>query len=153
VPLPCGVILPLVIVPVIEGDPFDPAIVNRESAGLTQEELDRSEYRIVFSKLPVINCAASCQSGAELTGNPYRLVGPGTAMLWRPGFLVRLAFDEIDLVALNDASPILRFEAVSDRPVNVTDLERRAAFVSLTAREYEDEMAQWRMALQDCSDS
>lgn len=58
-----------------------------------------------------------------------------------------LAFDDIDLVVLNDASPILRFEAVSGRPVYVNDLELRAAFVSLTAREYEDEMAQWRMAL------
>ena len=58
-----------------------------------------------------------------------------------------LAFDEIDLVVLNDASPILRFEAASGRPVYVNDLERRDAFVSLTAREYEDEMAQWRMAL------
>ncbi len=58
-----------------------------------------------------------------------------------------LAFEEIDLVVLNDASPILRFEAASGRPVYVNDLESRAAFVSLTAREYEDEMAQWRMAL------
>lgn len=58
-----------------------------------------------------------------------------------------LSYDDIDLVALNDASPILRFEAVSGRPVYVTDAEARAGFVSLTAREYEDEMAQWRMAL------
>jgi len=58
-----------------------------------------------------------------------------------------LAFDDIDLIVLNDASPILRFEAVSGRPVYVTDLERRDTFVSLTAREYEDEMAQWRLAL------
>ena len=58
-----------------------------------------------------------------------------------------LSYDDIDLVTLNDASPILRFEAVSGRPVYVTDVETRAGFVSLTAREYEDEMAQWRMAL------
>ena len=58
-----------------------------------------------------------------------------------------LAYDDIDLVVLNDTSPILRFEAVSGYPVYVTDTERRATFASLTAREYEDEMAQWRLAL------
>ena len=58
-----------------------------------------------------------------------------------------LAFDEVDLVVLNEASPILRFEAISGRPVYTADLESRATFVSLTAREYEDEMAQWQRAL------
>lgn len=58
-----------------------------------------------------------------------------------------LDFDEIDLVVLNQASPILRFEAVSGLPVYTSDMEARATFVSLTAREYEDEMAQWRRAL------
>lgn len=58
-----------------------------------------------------------------------------------------LSFDEIDLVVLNEASPVLRFEAVSGRPVYTDDPEARAAFCSLTAREYEDEMAQWQRAL------
>jgi hypothetical protein len=58
-----------------------------------------------------------------------------------------LAYDDIDLVVLNDVSPILRFEAISGRPVYVADMEQRATFSSLTAREYEDEMAQWRLAL------
>ncbi len=58
-----------------------------------------------------------------------------------------LAFDDIDLVVLNDASPTLRFEAISGRAVYVADVERRATFASMTAREYEDEMAQWRIAL------
>jgi predicted nucleotidyltransferase len=58
-----------------------------------------------------------------------------------------LSFDEIDLVVLNEASPILRFEAVSGRPVYTADRQSRATFVSLTAREYEDEMAQWKRAL------
>lgn len=58
-----------------------------------------------------------------------------------------LAFDEIDLVVLNEASPILRFEAISGLSVYTADLETRATFVSLTAREYEDEMAQWKRAL------
>ena len=50
-------------------------------------------------------------------------------------------FAEIDLVPLNDANPILRFEAISGRPVFCLDAGRRAEFASLTAREYEDEMA------------
>lgn len=49
---------------------------------------------------------------------------------------------------LNDANPILRFEAVSGRMLFCRDIQRMADFVSLTAREYEDEMAQWQRALQ-----
>ncbi len=52
-----------------------------------------------------------------------------------------LCFGEIDLVVLNDASSVLRFEAVSGRLVYCRDASRCAEFVSLTAREYEDEMA------------
>jgi hypothetical protein len=50
-------------------------------------------------------------------------------------------FDEIDLVCLNEATVILRFEAISGQPVYCLDLDKRAEFVSLTAREYESEMA------------
>lgn len=52
-----------------------------------------------------------------------------------------LRFDDIDLVVLNDASPILRFQAVSGRRLLCLDEEQMASFVSLTAREYEDAMA------------
>ena len=52
-----------------------------------------------------------------------------------------LHFDDIDLVILNEASPITRFEAVSGRPVYTRDASARAGFVSLTAREYEDAIA------------
>ncbi len=51
-----------------------------------------------------------------------------------------LQFEEVDLVTLNEANPILRFEAVSGRPLFCRDAGHRAAFVSLAAREYEDEM-------------
>jgi len=50
-------------------------------------------------------------------------------------------FEEVDLVVLNNASPITRFEAVSGRLIFSRDASRQADFVSLTAREYEDEMA------------
>jgi predicted nucleotidyltransferase len=52
-----------------------------------------------------------------------------------------LSFDDIDLVILNEASPITRFEAICGRQVFVRDRSRWAEFFSLTAREYEDEMA------------
>jgi len=52
-----------------------------------------------------------------------------------------LQLDDIDLVPLNGASPILRFEAIFGRPVYCRDRGQRAEFASLTAREYEDAMA------------
>jgi predicted nucleotidyltransferase len=52
-----------------------------------------------------------------------------------------LQFEDIDLVPLNGASPILRFEALQGIRVCCTDEDRCAEFASLTAREYEDEMA------------
>lgn len=58
-----------------------------------------------------------------------------------------LHFEDIDLVVLNDANPILRFEAISGRPLFCRDPGRRAEFASLTAREYEDEMALWQRSL------
>ncbi len=56
-----------------------------------------------------------------------------------------LQFDDIDLLVLNGASPITRFEAISGRAIYCRDVGARAEFVSLTAREYEDTMAfiQW----------
>lgn len=50
-------------------------------------------------------------------------------------------FEEVDLIVLNRASPILRFEAVCGRLLTDQDIAARAAFVSLTAREYEHSMA------------
>lgn len=58
-----------------------------------------------------------------------------------------LQFEEIDLVVLNDANPMLRFEAISGKRLFCRDVGETAAFVSLTAREYEDELAQWQRAI------
>lgn len=58
-----------------------------------------------------------------------------------------LQFEDIDLVVLNEANLYLRFEAVSGRPLFCRDLDRRAEFVSLTAREYEDELAFFKRGL------
>ena len=48
---------------------------------------------------------------------------------------------EVDTVVLNGANSVLRFEAVSGRVLFCRDRNQQAAFVSLTAREYEDDMA------------
>ena len=60
-----------------------------------------------------------------------------------------LQVEEIDLVVLNEANAIVRFEAISGQSLFCRDLARRAEFASLTAREYEDEIAFWQRALQD----
>jgi predicted nucleotidyltransferase len=58
-----------------------------------------------------------------------------------------LQIDDIDLVPLNDASSILRFEAVRGHLLFERSTDTRAGFVSLTAREYEDEMGMIEKAL------
>jgi predicted nucleotidyltransferase len=54
---------------------------------------------------------------------------------------------EVDLVVLNEANPILCFEAISGRLLFCRDAGRRAAFASLTAHEYQDAMAFWQRGL------
>jgi predicted nucleotidyltransferase len=58
-----------------------------------------------------------------------------------------IQIEEVDLIILNNANPHLRFEAISGKLLFCRDPSRKAAFVSLTAREYEDEMAFWQRAL------
>lgn len=58
-----------------------------------------------------------------------------------------LQFDDIDLVSLNQASPVVRFEAVCGRLIFCRCAAQCVAFVSLTAREYEDCMAMIQRAL------
>jgi uncharacterized protein len=48
--------------------------------------------------------------------------------------------DKIDIVVLNNAGPILAFEAISGYLLFSRDEDKRAAFFSLTCRMYEDEM-------------
>jgi predicted nucleotidyltransferase len=58
-----------------------------------------------------------------------------------------LQIDDIDLTSLNEAGPILAFQAISGRLVFCRDLDKKVDFVSLAAREYEDAMAllEWGM--------
>jgi len=52
-----------------------------------------------------------------------------------------LQLEDIDVVPLNDASPILCFEALCGRCLYSADDVRRVEFTSFASREYEDEMA------------
>ncbi|MBM3883925.1 MAG: nucleotidyltransferase domain-containing protein [Verrucomicrobia bacterium] len=49
--------------------------------------------------------------------------------------------EEVDLVPLNAASPLVRFEALCGHRLVCANEDRCVEFASLTAREYEDEMA------------
>ncbi len=53
----------------------------------------------------------------------------------------KLQIEDIDLIPLNEASPILRFEALCGRCLYSSDEAFRSEFASLSSREYEDEMA------------
>ena len=57
----------------------------------------------------------------------------------RADIQVKTQFDNIDLITLNDASPILRFEALSGNRLFSRDRVKEAVFTSLSAREFEDE--------------
>jgi predicted nucleotidyltransferase len=61
-------------------------------------------------------------------------------------------FDDIDLVVVDDTStPILRFEVISGRSIYCRNPQQRAEFVSLAAREYEDEMAFLKRGMKDAA--
>ena len=49
-------------------------------------------------------------------------------------------YENIDLVVLNNSSPILCFEAISGKVITCKSFESYASFFSLTCRLYEDEM-------------
>ncbi len=51
-----------------------------------------------------------------------------------------IKYDAIDLVVLNDADPILAFEALSGSLLVCNNEEAYLRFFSLTCRQYEDEM-------------
>jgi len=51
-----------------------------------------------------------------------------------------IQYDAIDLVVLNDADPILAFEALSGSLLVCNNEEAYLRFFSLTCRQYEDEM-------------
>jgi len=57
-----------------------------------------------------------------------------------------LGRDDVDVVVLNTAAPILAYEAVSGTRILATALTAVSAYESLVAREFEDEMARLERA-------
>ena len=55
--------------------------------------------------------------------------------------------DHVDLVIVNDASPILAFEAISGTNLLCRSAAFQAEFFSLTCRLYEESMAMWERGL------
>jgi predicted nucleotidyltransferase len=121
------------------------------------ETIDWQQTAQVWQETPEVIAAwafGSARDGTVLTGSDIDiavLLESSPSMDERIELLARLQtamqFEEIDLVVLNDANPILRFEAISGRSLFCRDPSRCATFASLTAREYEDEMALWQRAL------
>ncbi|HIP38850.1 MAG TPA: nucleotidyltransferase domain-containing protein [Desulfocapsa sulfexigens] len=60
-----------------------------------------------------------------------------------------LGIDAIDILNLNSAGSISAMEAVSGKALFCRNYSRRAEFVSLLARQYEDDMAFLTKALQE----
>ena len=121
--------------------------------------LDFSQLIPIFEATPSLIAAwvfGSAQNGQLRSGSD---VDMALLMSTQPSFgeqldllgqlQTALGVEDIDLVILNQANPILRFEAISGRSLFCRDKSKRAEFASLTAREYEDEMAQYERALRN----
>jgi|GEM_PF-774820 len=112
--------------------------------------VDWKSLDAVWKKMPDIEAAwafGSSQGGVVREGGDFDI---GVFFRQRPSLdslaelraLLQSAtnIDEIDLVVLNDGSPVLRFEAISGLRLFCRDKARCAECVSLWAREYEDQM-------------
>ena len=115
--------------------------------------VDVGALRRFLAAEPAVVCATlfgSAQGGSVRPGGDVDI-----AVLFRgsrPGAREFLAFysrlcdavptiERVDLVPLNDAHPILAFEAIQGQFLVKNDPEATAAFFSLVCREYEDVMA------------
>ena len=120
--------------------------------------LDCSGVADLFAKLPKV--VAAWAFGSAETGRMTASSDVDIGVLFdaapsldelaalREQLQVTLQFDDVDLVAVDErSSPILRFEVVSGRSIYCRDIDRKAEFVSLTAREYEYEMAFLRQGM------
>lgn len=119
--------------------------------------VDWERVRPLFEARPDVVCAWAFGSarhgrvrpGADLDVAVLWAAPPGLDELadLRADLQKRLEHDDVDLVVLNRARPILAFEAVSGRRLFCRDPQATAAFVSLTARQYEDDVAFLRQGL------
>ncbi len=119
--------------------------------------IDWTQTQPVWATTPTVIAAwafGSAQAGVLRPGGDVDigiLVEAPLTLAAQLDLLMRLQaalhVEDIDLVILNNANPILRFEAISGRLLFCRDAQCRAEFASLTAREYEDEMALWQRSL------
>ncbi len=122
--------------------------VNRE---LAVDQAMKDKIVAVLAKTPTVVAAwifGSAQHGVIRPGSDLDI---GVLFIRHPSWeeagdvwvalQAALQLDAVDMVTLNGASAILRFEAISGQPTYCRDVEARAAFASLTARQYEESMA------------
>ena len=119
------------------------------------KRIDWNSAAVVFESFP--NVIAAWAFGSAQKGQVRENSDVDIAVLFRTtpslderaglraGLQTGLQFDDIDLLVLNGASPITRFEAISGHSIYCRDVGARAEFASLTARENEDAIAfmQW----------
>jgi predicted nucleotidyltransferase len=127
------------------------------SLNVEPRAIDWQRAAQIWQETPAVIAAWAFGSASDGQVAPGSDVDVGVWFETRPSFEQQLALlarlqealgiDEIDLVVLNDANPILRFEALSGRALFCRDPSRRAGFASLTAREYEDAMALWERGM------
>lgn len=113
--------------------------------------IDWRRLTAVFERIPCVSAAwvfGSAQHGIQKNGSELDvgvkfLTTPNLDTLadLRAALQSALQIEEIDLSILNQASSILRWEAIHGKRVFVRDPGQMAEFSSLTAREYEDDMA------------
>jgi predicted nucleotidyltransferase len=131
--------------------------ILRPKSWFMSKTIDWSRTQAVWAAAPGVIAAWAFGSAQHGLVNPGSDIDIGVLFTVKPSLDEQLDLAahlqqalpaaEVDLVVLNEANPILCFEAISGRLLFCRDAGRRAAFASLTAREYEDAMAFWQRGL------
>ena len=119
---------------------------NKEGAKVNLEHL--SAYLSRDSRIAAATVFGSAQDGIVRSGSDLDLGVLFTEALDADEYLEFYtelceevpSVENLDVVSLNEADPILAFEAINGRFLCKNDLEKAADFVSLVCREYEDVM-------------
>jgi len=119
---------------------------NKECANVNLDDL--SAYFSRDSRVAAATVFGSAQDGIVRPGSDLDLGVLFTEALNSDEYLEFYtelceevpSVENLDLVSLNEADPILAFEAINGRFLCKNDLEKAADFVSLVSREYEDVM-------------
>jgi len=111
----------------------------------------RKQLGIALEKIPTLASAYLFGSAAADTASAGSDIDIAVLCTEKPGYTFIqtvlsvtqdiLKRDDVDVCLLNDASPLLAFEALQGIRLAIPQRGTAAAFESLVAREYEDEMA------------